>query len=134
MKFALIVAMAFLLVGSGFSQQQYTGDVLGMHNLTAGSGSSIYLPSGNASCTFCHAPHSGLGGVTPLWAQTLSQSSYTPYTSTTYHETGNTKPPLGVTSSLCLSCHDGTVAVGTIRAVRQDTNGWQLVARRLVWH
>ena len=114
MKFLLGVTSALLLLAAGaaFSQQQYSGDVLGMHNLTVGSGSSIYLPSGNASCTFCHAPHSGLGGVTPLWAQTLSQASYSPYTSTTYHETGGTKPPLGVTSSLCLSCHDGTVAVG----------------------
>lgn len=112
MKFASAMATALLLIGVALSQQPYNGDVLGMHNLTAGSGSSIYLPSGDASCTFCHAPHSGLGGVTPLWAQTLSQASYNPYTSTTYHETGNTKPPLGVTSSLCLSCHDGTVAVG----------------------
>jgi nitrate/TMAO reductase-like tetraheme cytochrome c subunit len=109
---AMTGALLLLAAGAAFSQQQYSGDVLGMHNLSVGSGSSIYLPSGNASCTFCHAPHSGLGGVTPLWAQTLSQASYSPYNSTTYHETGNTKPPLGVTSSLCLSCHDGTVAVG----------------------
>jgi len=113
MKFLLGASAVLLLAMSfSFAQQQYTGDVLGMHNLTLGSGSSIYLSSGNASCTFCHAPHSGLGGVSGLWSQTLSQANYTPYTSTTYHETGNTKPPLGVTSSLCLSCHDGTVAVG----------------------
>ena len=24
---------------------------------------------GSLGCTFCHAPHSGLGGVTPLWGQ-----------------------------------------------------------------
>ena len=48
----------------------------------------------------------------PLWNQTLSKSTYTPYSSTTYVEQGNTQPTLGVTSSLCLSCHDGTVAVG----------------------
>jgi predicted CXXCH cytochrome family protein len=53
-----------------------------------------------------------LGGVTPLWNQKLSQKTYTPYTSTTYSQQGNTQPTLGVTSSLCLSCHDGTVGVG----------------------
>ena len=47
-----------------------------------------------------------------MWNQTLSKSTYTPYSSTTYVERGNTQPTLGVTSSLCLSCHDGTVAVG----------------------
>ena len=82
-----------------------------MHNLIAGSGSQVTVQS-TLGCTLCHAPHSGLGANTPLWNQTLSQATYTPYTSTTYHEKGNTQPTLGVTSSLCLSCHDGTVAVG----------------------
>jgi hypothetical protein len=86
-------------------------DALGKHNLSAASGSSV-TTQGSLGCTFCHAPHSGLGGVTPLWNQTLSSQSYTPYTSTTYKQTGNTQPILGKTSSLCLSCHDGTVAIG----------------------
>lgn len=99
----------------GFAQAvgaaQVNADVLGMHNLTQGSGASIYS-QGSLGCTFCHAPHSGLGGISPLWNQKYSQASYTPYNSTTYSEQGNTKPTLGITSSLCLSCHDGTVGVG----------------------
>lgn len=90
---------------------QITPDVLGPHNLTAASGASVYS-QGSLGCTFCHAPHSGLGGITPLWNQKLSQKTYTPYTSTTNPEQGNTQPTLGITSSLCLSCHDGTVGVG----------------------
>jgi predicted CXXCH cytochrome family protein len=108
----LSLAMSMVLLGGVTFAQQPPADVLGMHNLTPGSGASTYLPTGSLGCTFCHAPHSGLGGVTPLWNQTLSQATYTTYNSTTNHQTGNTKPPLGVTSSLCLSCHDGTVAVG----------------------
>jgi Doubled CXXCH motif (Paired_CXXCH_1) len=120
-KFLLRVAcLALLLLGIAFSQQP-PSDVLGMHNLTPGSGASIYVPSGNLGCQYCHAPHSGLGGVTPLWNQQLSKSSYTPYVSTTYHQVGNTQPPLGVTSSLCLSCHDGTVAVGQTAAYGKVT-------------
>src|SRR5208283_5268922 len=42
--------------------------------------------------------------------------SYSPYTSTTYHQQGNSQPPLGQSTSLCLSCHDGTVAVGQTQA------------------
>jgi len=101
--FVLLPAVA------GFAQVQ--GDVLGMHDLTPASGSSINV-QGSLGCTFCHAPHSGLGGVTPLWNQTLSTATYVPYTSTTYHEQGLSQPPLGQHSGLCLSCHDGTVAVG----------------------
>jgi predicted CXXCH cytochrome family protein len=108
---AMILILMTLAHGFAEAQAQVSGDVLGMHNLTAASGASVYS-QGSLGCTFCHAPHSGLGGVTPLWNQKLSQKSYTPYTSTTYSEQGNTQPTLGVTSSLCLSCHDGTVGVG----------------------
>ena len=102
---------AMMMVAHGFGMAQVNGDVLGMHNLTPASGASVYS-QGSLGCTFCHAPHSGLGGVTPIWNQKLSTQTYTPYNSTTYSQQGNTQPTLGVTSSLCLSCHDGTVGVG----------------------
>ena len=86
--------------------------------LSLASGSSVYS-QGSLGCTFCHAPHSGLGGNTPLWNQKLSQKSYVPYSSTTDPNQGNTQPTLGVTSSLCLSCHDGTVGVGQSAAYGQ---------------
>ena len=110
MRVILASACALALAHS-VATAQVTGDVLGMHNLSPASGASVYS-QGSLGCTFCHAPHSGLGGVTPLWNQTLSKATYTPYSSTTYVEQGSTQPTLGVTSSLCLSCHDGTVAVG----------------------
>jgi hypothetical protein len=100
-----------MMLAHGFAAAQVSPDVLGMHNLTVGSGASVYS-RGSLGCTFCHAPHSGLGGITPLWNQKLSTRTYTPYTSTTYVEQGKTQPTLGITSSLCLSCHDGTVGVG----------------------
>ena len=119
---ALFVVSSILVLATSLAfSQQPPADVLGMHNLTPGSGATIYVPSGNLGCTYCHAPHSGLGGVTPLWNQQLSKASYSPYNSTTYHQTGNTQPPLGVTSSLCLSCHDGTVAVGQTAAYGKVT-------------
>ncbi len=107
----MIASVCVLVFTQGFAIAQAPGDVMGMHNLTLSSGASVYS-QGSLGCTFCHAPHSGLGGVTPLWNQTLSKATYTPYTSTTYNDQGNTQPTLGTTSSLCLSCHDGTVAVG----------------------
>jgi predicted CXXCH cytochrome family protein len=90
-------------------------DTLGMHNMSAGTGSSV-TTQGSLGCTFCHAPHSGVGGNTPLWNQTLSSQTYTPYTSTTYKQQGSAQPILGKSTSLCLSCHDGTVAIGQTAA------------------
>jgi predicted CXXCH cytochrome family protein len=104
------IGLSVLALAQCFAQQP-PADALGMHNLSVASGSPV-TSQGSLGCTICHAPHSGLGGVTPLWNQKLSTSPYVPYASSTYHQQGNTQPPLGVTSSLCLSCHDGTVAVG----------------------
>jgi predicted CXXCH cytochrome family protein len=114
-KVRLLLAGTALALLSGVTLAQgvpqVPADALGKHNLTPGSGSSVTV-QGSLGCTFCHAPHSGIGGNTPLWNQTLSLQTYTPYTSTTYQQQGRVQPILGRTSSLCLSCHDGTVAVG----------------------
>jgi len=107
----VLMLMLRCLPATGQTAPPIQADTLGMHNLTVASGSPVTV-QGSLGCTFCHAPHSGLGGVTPLWNQTLSQQTYTPYTSTTYKQKGSTQPILGKSSSLCLSCHDGTVAIG----------------------
>src|SRR5579862_6685697 len=117
MKWVLASACVVLLAQS-LAFSQVPADVLGMHNLSLPSGASVYS-QGSLGCTFCHAPHSGLGGTTPLWNQKLSTKSYVPYSSTTDPNQGNTQPTLGVTSSLCLSCHDGTVGVGQSAAYGQ---------------
>jgi len=105
----LTVCVLIALVSCAIAQNT---DVLGMHNLSAGSGSPVYMIGGNLGCTFCHAPHSNRTGGNGLWNQALSKQTYIPYISNSYHQKGNTIPPLGKSSSLCLSCHDGTVAPG----------------------
>jgi predicted CXXCH cytochrome family protein len=101
-----------LLVMCSMAQAQVapSGDVLGVHNLSP-SGTGPVKGQSDA-CRYCHAPHSGVG--TPngaLWSQTLSVQTYSGYSSTTLHNLPQ-QPTLGGSSSLCLSCHDGTVAVG----------------------
>jgi predicted CXXCH cytochrome family protein len=89
---------------------QVSGDVLGSHNLSLSGTSPI--KGGLDPCMYCHVPHSGVQNANPaLWSQTLSTQTYSAYSSTTLHNTG-LQPMLGGDSSLCLSCHDGTVAVG----------------------
>jgi hypothetical protein len=56
----------------------------------------------------------------PLWSQQLSSvQSYQVYTSSTMVNQTNPSPPLGSDSTLCLSCHDGTVAPGTLQPYGQ---------------
>jgi len=108
---ALWLIAALLLASAIAFGQQIGGDVLGAHDLGPGGSSSV-KGGLSAPCLYCHAPHSGVGGNTPLWNQTLTTQSYTEYQSSTYHETGTPQPLLGSDSNLCLSCHDGTVATG----------------------
>lgn len=66
--------------------------------------------SGGQICLVCHTPHNAATGVSdaPLWNHALTSSVFTLYTNTTLDATPN--QPTGV-SLLCLSCHDGTVAL-----------------------
>jgi predicted CXXCH cytochrome family protein len=116
MKPALAAACAILLLAAGvFASAQISTDVLGVHDLSPG-GVKPVTGSVSAACLYCHAPHSGVGGLTPLWNQKLSTQTYTPYISSTFTASGNRdnpQPPAGSSSSLCLSCHDGTIAPGT---------------------
>ena len=67
--------------------------------------------SGGQICVACHTPHGGNTTVTdaPLWNHTNSTATYTLYSSATMNAGALTQPS-GV-SKLCLSCHDGTVAL-----------------------
>ncbi len=110
MKRIVLISMLLTLAAGAYAQTPLTGDVLGSHNLSA-SGTGPVKGSMDP-CLYCHAPHSGVqGGSSALWSQTLSTQVYTTYSSTTMHNTTQ-QPALGADSSLCLSCHDGTVAVG----------------------
>jgi predicted CXXCH cytochrome family protein len=109
-KTKILQACAIFLLTAIGARAQVSGDAMGVHDMTRGSASPV-TGARAGSCQYCHAPHSGIGNA-PLWNQTLSVQTYTPYSSTTSVETGNTLPPLGKDSSLCLSCHDGSVAPG----------------------
>ena len=96
------------------TQTSTTVDVIGMHDLSPGGTSPIKGKLGG-SCLYCHAPHGGINGTagvsqTPLWDQKLSSvPSYQLYSGAM---TNTTVPALtlGTNSTLCLSCHDGSVA------------------------
>jgi predicted CXXCH cytochrome family protein len=107
----MITFLVMASVTAAAQTVQSTGDVLGMHDLSP-SGASSVKGGGGSSCQYCHAPHSGVGGATPLWSQVLSTQTYATYANPAAQNT-TVQPTLGSASTLCLSCHDGTVAVGT---------------------
>jgi len=76
--------------------------------------------SGGRICVACHTPHKSDTSVTdaPLWNHANSTATYTLYSSPTMNATV-TQPGGG--SKLCLSCHDGTVAVNSFGGVTGTT-------------
>ena len=119
MRFKLSYAGLMIVVAAGTLLAQFTGDVIGTHDLGPGSKSPV-TGARTDFCMYCHEPHNGVGGRTPLWNQKLTVQNYSLYTSDTEANRG-VQPVMGADSNLCLSCHDGTVAPGTTAAFGQVT-------------
>ncbi len=95
------------------------------HNLsynlsTSGTGSikSVDPALGGTSevCVFCHTPHGG-NTAAPLWNKTISVQSYVTYTSDVLAGLlypGAENPNTHIKTKICLSCHDGTIALGSL--------------------
>ncbi len=82
------------------------------HNLSVSGPGQIKAATETEICIFCHTPHNSTG-ETPLWNHALSSATYTPYASSTIKAVIG--QPTGA-SKLCLSCHDGTVALGLVNS------------------
>ncbi len=109
------IALVAGLIGTFAVGQAQAGLAGSKHDFTATGGTPI---SGvTESCKTCHVPHKPLMNV-PLWAHALSSYSYNLYNTNTNYAGPNSaaydaSPAslAGSKSALCLSCHDGTVAV-----------------------
>ena len=106
------------------------------HNFSASSMFPGTLPTGQQRtvratqesqiCVFCHTPHAAESSVGPLWNRALSNATYQTYVSGSLDAgrpglNPNATPqplqqPNGV-SKLCLSCHDGTMAIGAVNVL-----------------
>ena len=80
------------------------------HNLSASGPGAVRAFGEDEVCVFCHAPHARRP-QTPLWNHEMPNLSYKLYSSSTI--TAEPGQPTG-SSKLCLSCHDGTIALGQV--------------------
>ena len=77
--------------------------------------------SGGEVCNVCHPPHAASSGTDgPLWNHAVSTATYTVYSSPTMDVTAEQPAPGGV-SRLCLSCHDGTIAIDSFGGATGST-------------
>jgi hypothetical protein len=99
--------------GSGYSGT--SGGSVPTRNIKASTETQI--------CVFCHTPHAATSGATPLWNRKVAGQGYTQnyvmYDSSTLDAKqiqGALNQP-GGSSKLCLSCHDGTMAIGSVNVL-----------------
>ncbi|WP_448191381.1 hypothetical protein [Azospirillum sp. sgz301742] len=102
------------------------------HNLSKNAPAANTVKSTDVDqvCVFCHTPHAATqdntkSPVGPLWNRKLSTATYTTYASKSLDSlpsgaVGLDQP--GGSSKLCLSCHDGTVAISKIGVLNGKTN------------
>lgn len=87
----------------------------GLAQTIVGSAHDFSTQSWNLSgeiCICCHTPHNANISVpeAPLWNHMLTTATFQIYTSPTFNGAATITQPSG-NSKLCLSCHDGTVAL-----------------------
>ena len=104
--FKLVIVAAITLPSIVLAQ----GIAQTAHNLSVSGPGNVRATSENSICVFCHASHIS-SGAAGTWNRRASRVSYIPYTSSTV--VAQPGQPTG-TSILCLSCHDGTIALGEL--------------------
>ena len=125
------VALLLGLAAIDPSRAQRVSDVRGTrHNLSVDGPGTTHAAVGGTDqvCVFCHTPHGASqtddGGAalrSPLWNRRVpAGTTYTPYASESLDAAaivdGFSGLP-GGSSKLCLSCHDGTLALGNVNVL-----------------
>jgi len=112
--FILLFAMVIvLLIVPRASAQSVENTV---HNLSASGPGQVKASSESEVCLFCHTPHQA-SAQAPLWNRPDPGATYTLYSSSTADASPG--QPDG-SSVLCLSCHDGTIALGSVLSRGSD--------------
>ena len=104
----LLPAIAIAIAGKGV--------VASPHNLSVTGPNQAYSFDEIRVCVFCHTPHNAQPyAEAPLWNRApQTTDNYTMYNSPNYALKVNLPPirPTGA-SRICLSCHDGTLALNS---------------------
>lgn len=110
------LALGLLLGTFGVAGAQDGAFLDTKHNLSVSGPGSFKAIEESRMCIFCHTPHRSRT-MAPLWNREDSTASYLEYDSTTFD--GVTSQPSG-SSKLCLSCHDGSIAIGVVVSERRE--------------
>jgi hypothetical protein len=100
------------------------------HNLSTTGPGTVKATTETQICVFCHTPHAATPIKAPIWNRALSTSdgSYGLYSSESLQAADPLTPAADRpaqpedSSKLCLSCHDGVMALGNVGVLNAQTN------------
>ncbi|NOZ02362.1 MAG: cytochrome C [Deltaproteobacteria bacterium] len=106
LPFVMLLAISGAVAAAGAA---FAGIVNSAHDFSSGgTGGPWGTPDTDRICVFCHTPHQAQPVQAPLWNRQDTTSTFKTYGSPTLD--ASVGQPTG-NSRLCLSCHDGSVAV-----------------------
>jgi hypothetical protein len=117
-RVALLTAFILAMGMAAQVPAQNKSVIATVHNLSSSGPGEVRALGESQVCKFCHIPHNPVA-ASPLWGQSLSRAQYlTPSVESGLGAKTPAPQPDG-SSRLCLSCHDGTVALGDVRGRSQ---------------
>jgi hypothetical protein len=113
----LAVLLLCFAVSPGNSNIAMASVIYSKHNFSISGPGPVKATQETQICVFCHTPHgANQQASAPLWNRALSTATYVPYFSLSMDANPLPGPP-GASSKVCLSCHDGTLAIGTVNVL-----------------
>ena len=99
------------------------------HNLSISGTGTVKATAEAEICVFCHVPHFAQEVGKPLWNRSMPATDYVMYDSEYLRrmgypsiaaDLGSANDTPGALSRQCLSCHDGTIAIGAVSKLRRN--------------
>ncbi len=112
---AIIIVVILICGAAGIAVAEVGNTV---HNLSVSGPGTIKSQTEDRICIYCHIPHSATAQA-PLWNRNSSGGHIQYQSSTSDASPGQTS----ASSLHCLSCHDGTIALGNLANSRVGTPG-----------
>ncbi|MBL8535246.1 MAG: hypothetical protein JNL33_15470 [Betaproteobacteria bacterium] len=117
-----IAGLALAAGGIGLLHADRTANISATrHNLSVSGPGTTKSDGTTEVCVFCHTPHGASSApAAPLWNRALSGQTYTVYESSSLDAqtiAGQLLDQPAGSSKLCLSCHDGTLAIGSVNVL-----------------
>jgi cytochrome c2 len=134
-KLAVAIVLTGLMSGAAFAGQQAKTGINGsqhdMNKIVPANADAL-----QRTCVFCHTPHSADATNTgPLWNRGLVATNVDAYTWVSPNNQaafGYITNPLIGPSQLCLSCHDGSIAVDSHATNKAQTGSVKLTGAKQI--